>query len=136
MWELNQPEEDGRQRYTILINDESDLVRLRRALALKRIVTLNGGDEQLLLRNFSVGTVLLMPDLKRGQVHVIDADVARFFFHTEHYYAATIKEIEDRLTELDAVLRGPAESAPPQAPPGGPPAEEQPSAPEAENPTE
>jgi len=136
VWELNQPEEDGRQRYTILINDESDLVRLRRALALKRIVTLNGGDEQLLLRNFSVGKVLLMPDLKRGQVHVIDADVARFFFHTEHYYAATIREIEDRLTELDAVLRGPAEAAPPQAPAGGPLAEEQPSAPEAENPTE
>jgi hypothetical protein len=59
-----------------------------------------------------VGKVLLMPELKKGQVHVIDADVARYFFHTEHYYAATIKEIEDRLTELDAALRGPAAGSP------------------------
>ncbi|MDY7107639.1 MAG: ABC transporter transmembrane domain-containing protein [Planctomycetota bacterium] len=124
LWELNQPAEDGRQRYTILIQDERDLVRLRQALALKRIVTLNGGDEQLLLRNFSVGKVLLMPELKEGQVHVIDADVARYFFHTEHYYAATIKEIEDRLTELDAVLRGSAVGSPDEVTPDSSPAEE------------
>jgi general secretion pathway protein D len=129
LWELNQPAEDGRQRYTILIQEEGDLTRLRRALALKRIVTLNGGDEQLLLRNFSVGKVLLMPALKEGQVHVIDADVARYFFHTEHYYAATIKEIEDRLTELDAALRGsvivpPADAAPDGLPADAPPPEE------------
>jgi hypothetical protein len=108
LWELNQPTADGRDRYTILINDESDLERLRRALALKRIVMLNGGNEQLMLRNFSVGKVLLMPELKPDQVHVIDADVARYFFHTEHYYAATVRQIEKRLTELDAELRRPA----------------------------
>ena len=105
LWELNQPDESGRQRYTILIHGETDLVRLRRALALKRIVSLNGGYEQLLLQNFGVGKVLLMPELKKGQVHVIDAEVARFFFHTEHYYAAAISEIESRLTEVDAELR-------------------------------
>jgi len=38
-------------------------------------------------------------------VHVIDADVAKFFFHTEHYYAATFKIIEQRLKELDTAIR-------------------------------
>jgi len=107
LWELNQPTEDGRQRHTILIQNEGDILRLRRALALKRIATLNGGEDQMRLRNFSVGKVLLMPQLKKGQIHVIDADAARFFFHTEHYYAATLAQIEEQLTELDMLLSRP-----------------------------
>lgn len=105
LWEMNQPDEDGRQRYTILLNNDSDMTRLRRAIALKRIVLLNGGWSQLLLRNFSVGKVLLMPEIKEQQAHVVDADVARAFFHTELYYAAMVKEIETRLEELDTSLR-------------------------------
>ncbi len=107
LWELNQPTPEGQHRHTILIQNESDLLRLRRALALKRIVVLNGGDEHLRLRNFSVGKTLLMPELKDEQIHVIDADTARFFFHTEHYYAAALAEIEKRLNELDEMLKRP-----------------------------
>ena len=59
------------------------------------------------LKNFSVGKVLLMPELKKNQIHVLDADTARFFFHTEHYYAATLSEIEEQLQDLDKMLRRP-----------------------------
>ena len=107
LWELNQPTANGRERHTILIQDESDVLRLRRALVLKRIAVLNGGTDQMRLRNFSVGKVLLMPELKPEQIHVVDADTARFFFHTEHYYAATLAEIEEQLKELDAMLNRP-----------------------------
>ena len=107
LWELNQPTANGRERHTILIQDESDVLRLRRALVLKRIAVLNGGADQMRLRNFSVGKVLLMPELKPEQIHVVDADTARFFFHTEHYYAATLAEIEEQLKELDAMLNRP-----------------------------
>ncbi len=107
LWELNQPLPDGRQRHTILIQNESDILRLRRALALKRIVVLNGGEDEMRLRNFSVGKVLLMPQLKKDQIHVLDADTAKFFFHTEHYYAATLAEVEQQLKELDRMLRRP-----------------------------
>ncbi|MBT8484357.1 MAG: hypothetical protein KJO43_02175, partial [Phycisphaerae bacterium] len=106
LWELNQPE-NGRARYTVLIHDESDLIRLQRAIALKRIVGLNGGPDRLLLRNYTVGKMLLMPDFQQDQVHVVDADVARYFFRTEHYYAATIKRLEDALRSLDSALRDP-----------------------------
>lgn len=107
LWELNQPLPNGQQRHTILIQNDSDIVRLRRALVLKRIAVLNGGIEEMRLRNFSVGKVLLMPELKKGQIHVVDADTAMFFFHTELYYAATLAEIEKQLKELDKSLRRP-----------------------------
>ena len=107
LWELNQAMANGQERHTILIQNESDVLRLRRALVLKRIAVLNGGDSQMRLRNFSVGKVLLMPELKPEQIHVIDADTARFFFHTEHYYAAALAEIEEQLKELDQRLRRP-----------------------------
>jgi general secretion pathway protein D len=107
LWELNQPLADGRRRHTILIQNESDITRLRRALTLKRVAVLNGGIRQMRLRNFSVGKVLLMPELKKGQIHVVDADTARFYFYTELYYAATLSEIESQLKALDTMLRRP-----------------------------
>jgi general secretion pathway protein D len=107
LWELNQPLPDGQRRHTILLQNDSDIVRLRRALVLKKVAALNGGMGEMCLRNFSVGKVLLMPELKKGQIHVVDADTAMFFFHTEHYYAATLAEIERQLKELDQALRRP-----------------------------
>jgi len=107
LWELNQPTPDGKERYTVLIQDESDILRLSRAQALKKIIVLNGGTDQMRLRNFSVGKVLLMPELRKDQTHLIDAESARFFFHTEHYYAATLQEVETQLNLLDAMLRRP-----------------------------
>jgi len=107
LWELNQPTAEGQQRHTILIQNGSDVLRLRRSLALKKISTLNGGLDHMRLRNFSVGKMLLMPQLKKDQIHVMDADTARFFFHTEHYYGAALAEIEEQLKHLDQMLRQP-----------------------------
>ena len=107
LWELNQPAEDGCDRHTILIKDGRDIVRLRRALALKKIAVLNGGHDHMRLKNFSVGKTLLMPEMKSDQIHVIDADTAKFFFHTEHYYAAALQEIEEQLKDLDKEFRRP-----------------------------
>ena len=95
------------ERRSGLIQSEGDLVRLRRALAMKRIITLNGGDEQLSLKNFRVGRVLMVPDFKPEHVHVVDADVARLFFHSEDYYGATIQKLEDSMRALDQALRDP-----------------------------
>ena len=106
LWELNQPK-DGRENCAILIQNESDILRLRRALVLKKIVDLNGGIDQMRLTNFSLGKVLLMPELKPDQIHLIDTDAAMFFFYTEHYYAATLAKIETQLKKLDEKLRAP-----------------------------
>lgn len=107
LWELNQPKSDGTVQNTILIHSEDDLVRLSRAIMLKKIILLNGGQSEVSLNNFTVGKLLIMPEIKTGQAHVIDADVARYFFDTEHYYGATIRSIEDCLQEMDKTLRKP-----------------------------
>jgi hypothetical protein len=107
LWDLNQPDEKGNRRHSLLIHDKSDLVRLQRMVLLKKIVTLNGGESQMSLKHFSLGKVLLMPEAKEDQTHLIDAGVAQFFFETESYYGATMKTIEDTLNKMEETLKNP-----------------------------
>lgn len=107
LWDLNQPTDEGMQRFTIVINNEDDIERLQRAIMLKRIITLNGGESALTVKNFTVGRLLAIPQLKDDQVTVIDSDVARYFFHTELYYRAAIKKIAQSLEQLELALRRP-----------------------------
>ncbi len=107
LWDMNQPSTDGIQRFTILINSPDDIVRLQRAMMLKLIVLLNGGKESLSLKNFSIGKILHVPERDEDKVSVVDADVARYFFHTELYYAAVIKYIEETLDNLNEAFKDP-----------------------------
>lgn len=104
LWDLNQPDEQGRARSTILLRDRSDLLRLQRALIVKKIVDLNGGNSHMTLANFSLGKMLLMPEPKPDQFHPIDGEVARYFFEIEEYYKATLQVIEKTIREVDASL--------------------------------
>ena len=47
MWELNQPDADGTQRHTVLIQDQRDMVRLQRAMMMKQVIELNSDDDVL-----------------------------------------------------------------------------------------
>ena len=100
LWRMNQPDEDGNATATVLLHSPQDLVRLRRAIVLKRMALLNGGIAEQRLKHFHVGTMLQLPDINPTDIQVIDADVARMFFHTEHYYSATIGSIERTLSAL------------------------------------
>ncbi|MEX0876350.1 MAG: type II and III secretion system protein [Phycisphaerales bacterium] len=108
LWDMNQPNSSGLDRYTILIKDQRDIERLQRAIMLKKIVLLNGGMQSLSLANFTIGKILHTPKMGEDNVSVIDADVARYFFHTELYYAAIIKRIEETLKEFDTALEDPS----------------------------
>jgi Bacterial type II and III secretion system protein len=107
LWDMNQPTSAGIEQFTILLHSQDDVVRLQRALMLKKIILLNGGENGLSLDNFSIGKILHTPKLGEDKVNVIDADVARYFYHTELYYAAIIKKIEDTLAKFDAQLQEP-----------------------------
>ncbi len=109
LWVLNQPAQDIRRRYTILIHRPEDLARLRQALMIKFTLHLNGGGgPEASLLKFLPGRVIEIPDVKPDQRHLVDAQVARHFFHsTQHFYATTINQIEAVLTDLDAELRAP-----------------------------
>lgn len=101
---LNKDSADGLSRSSIVIHQAKDLVRLRRAVALKDLVELNNGAESLALDQFRVGQYVLIPDEDPRQVHIIDEDVAKYFYHTEHYYAATLHAIQQAIDKLEAAL--------------------------------
>ena len=107
LWELNQPDAQGHRRFTILLKDERDLRRLRRAVVVKSTVQLNATHKSLRLRNFTQGRQLLMPTIKDDQVFLIDEDVAQYFFYTEHYYPALQKELQRDMEALLAILHDP-----------------------------
>ncbi len=107
LWALNQNTPAGNARHTIVLRDEKDLLRLRRAVALKHLVELNNGSETLALDQFRVGQYIMVPDIDPKQVHLIDEDVARYFYQTEHYYGATIQAIEQGLDQLEEAISDP-----------------------------
>jgi general secretion pathway protein D len=107
LWRLNQPTDAGQERFTLLLRDPGDIVRLKRAIALRHAVDLNTQTRELALRNFTVGRVLLMPAVSAEKVYLIDGDVARCFFYTEHYYRAVARELDTDTRALDEALRRP-----------------------------
>ncbi|MSU62511.1 MAG: type II secretion system protein GspD [Pedosphaera sp.] len=104
LWDLNQPDEKGAPRHSVIVHDKLDLVRLQRVLILKQILALNGGESKMALKNFSLGKVLLMPEAKKDQFHLIDADAAQYFFEIEKYYEATLQVINDTLQKMEETV--------------------------------
>lgn len=107
LWDLNQPDEQGRERRTLLLRSQDDLTRLKRALLLKHTVSLNVTEGSLTLDNFRVGRLLLMPTVKEEKVYLIDGDVAKYFFYTEQYYPALQKRLYRDIEALKEALRDP-----------------------------
>lgn len=108
LWKLNQPDAQGRQRYTILIHNKYDLTRLRRALLVKQVVKLNSAKQDLTLKNYTVGRLLLLPSLDEKKVRLIDSDVAKYFFLDEQYYPALQAKLGRAIHDLDQALRKPS----------------------------
>ena len=46
-------------------------------------------------------------EMREDQTHLIDAEAAMFFFYTEHYYAESLKVIEEQLEKLDTEFQKP-----------------------------
>jgi general secretion pathway protein D len=107
LWEMNQPEADGTARFSFLVHDARDIVRLQRAMMMKQIIELNTDGDALSLKNFRIGKILHIPSMDPDKVTVIDSDVARYFFISELYYAALIQRIEETINRLDSFLRDP-----------------------------
>jgi ABC-type multidrug transport system fused ATPase/permease subunit len=104
LWELNQPDNQGRRRFSILLRDGRDISRLQRAVVVKQTVQLNATQQSLRLRNFTQGRLLLVPTIKDDQVFLIDEDVAQYFFYTEHYYPALQSELQRDMEALQNLL--------------------------------
>lgn len=101
LWEYNQPDDQGRPRSAIVLHHPDDLERLRRAVLLKEVIGLNGGTSQINLNKFRYGKVLLIPDPNPQETHLIDREVATYFFHSEHYYAAALNQLDRAMADLE-----------------------------------
>ncbi|MGF1450335.1 MAG: type II secretion system protein GspD [Opitutales bacterium] len=97
LWELNQPDEFGRERNTIILGHPSNITRLKRAIVLKQAVELNANRKSLTLDNFTHGRLLLLPNAEEqsDRNFLIDADVAKLFYLTELYYPALRRALRD-----------------------------------------
>ncbi len=104
LWEMNQPDDQGRERHTILIREPDNVLRIKRALLLKRTVDLNATEGSLTLNNFTIGRQLLMPTVKEQKMYLIDSDTAKYFFYTEQYYPALQKQLQQDIETLKNAL--------------------------------
>jgi hypothetical protein len=120
LWRLNQPTDSGRRRFTVLLRDPEDILRLKRAIVVRQAADLNTQTRALTLRNFTVGHVLLMPTVSAEKVYLIDSDVARCFFYTEHYYRAVSQELDKDIRALEEALRRPEFGRPSATPSAAP----------------
>jgi len=76
------------QKQVIFLRHLGDLDRLKNAVLMKKIISLNAADYILKLKNFTRGRLLRMPTVRDEDVELIDADVATCFYHSELYYPA------------------------------------------------
>ena len=76
------------EKQVIFLRHRNDLDRLKTAILMKKIISLNAADYILKLRNFTRGRLLRMPTIREDDVELIDADVATCFYHSELYYSA------------------------------------------------
>ncbi|MCK4850464.1 MAG: hypothetical protein KAT11_03890, partial [Phycisphaerae bacterium] len=97
---------NGVPRWSILINSAKDIERLQAALILKRTVDLNKTDDGFRLKHFKVGRQLSFPVIDPKRTYLIDWEVARYFYHTEHYYAAFQNKLSKSMSRLrEAISR-------------------------------
>jgi len=102
--DLNTRDDQGRQQFTILLQNADDWTRLKRAAVLKQVVQLNANAKALSLDNFSIGRLLLMPTIHQDKVYLIDDQTAKYFYYTEQYYPALQKEMTRDLEALREAL--------------------------------
>ena len=102
LWELNQPDDQGRERGTIVLHTARDLQRIQQAIVLRETIDLNGTSDSMTLNNFCSGRLLLLPDRAEEKVDLIGGRIARLFLATDRYYDL-LRETLDR--DMDALRR-------------------------------
>lgn len=107
LWEMNQPVDGVLTHHTIVIQDPSDLDRLKTAIALKNTVLNNGGEPGTRFDNFLPGRMVSLQDVTSNWERTLEATVARYFYFGELFYPAFAEAMEAAIVNLDAALRKP-----------------------------
>jgi hypothetical protein len=107
LWDMSQPNDLGIPRYTILIQDPSDLRRLSLAYATQNVILNNGGVAAVGFDNFLVGRMLLLQEVSPTWQRVLNAQIAQYFFIGEHYYMAFIDAHEKAMRAIEKAFQEP-----------------------------
>jgi general secretion pathway protein D len=100
-------EKDGElEKQVIFLRHRKDLERLKTAILMKKIISLNAADYILKLKNFTRGRLLRMPTIREEDVELIDADVATCFYHSELYYSALRESLQKDFVAFRKALSG------------------------------
>ena len=94
------------QKQVIFLRHQKDLERLKTAILMKKIISLNASDYILKLKNFTRGRLLRMPSIREEDVELIDADVATCFYHSELYYSALRASLQKDFVAFRQALSG------------------------------
>lgn len=94
------------QKQVIFLRHQKDLERLKTAILMKKIISLNASDYILKLKNFTRGRLLRMPSIREEDVELIDADVATCFYHSELYYSALRESLRKDFVAFRQALSG------------------------------
>ena len=104
LWDLNQPDAQGRGRGTILLHNERDMQRVKQAIILREAIDLNGTGDTMTLANFSTGRLLLLPDRDESKVDLIGGRIARLFLATDRYYDLLREELDKDMNAIRKVM--------------------------------
>jgi hypothetical protein len=104
LYELNRNTVDT-EFNTILIKDSSDFLKLSHAIALRRLIQINGGKSTIDFDHLGIGRVMSLPEFGAGQKHLLEADVARYFYLSQHALREFEEDFESGMAAIDKILR-------------------------------
>ena len=107
LWDMSQPDALGIARYTILINDRSDLRRLQLAYATNNTVLNNGGVAGQTFDHWLPGRMIHLQEVSPNWERVLNAQIAQYFFIGTHYYMYFVQEHEKAMRSIEQALRSP-----------------------------
>ena len=93
----------GKNDYSILLNSSKNRRRLFEILVLKEVLSMNP-DLELKISNFKAGLEIQFPayETLEGNTHVIDPEVAKYFYEINDYYSAFQDQFNEAYSKLEA----------------------------------
>ncbi len=107
LWDMNQPVDGVQKYYTIVIQDESDLERLKIAIALKNTILNNGNEQGVVFDNFLPGRMVAMQGVSAEWERTLEGTIARYYYYGELFYPAFADAMEAAIRDLDTTLHRP-----------------------------
>ncbi len=107
VWDMSQPNERGIPRFTILINDPSDLRRLQLAYATNNTVLNNGGVAGQTFDHWLPGRMIHLQEVSPNWERIVNAQIAQYFLIGEDYYMYFAQEYTKALRSIEQAMRSP-----------------------------